>query len=169
MALFTSIVSFRDLICVDDSLNDKFISVAIRKAQFLYVQPLLGSFFITLNAKIEAETLSDSEKLFLDMLSPYLIFKSAQILTEELPYRLGNAGISTPQVPNSVIADPSKLSNYYSKLASKALTNLRDSVIADSFSDVIDGDLFIAIPSASIYTGGESGRHAPSTSFRRKI
>jgi len=96
--LFISEAKVRGFSDINESLDDKLITNAIREAQDIVIQPIIGTIlYNTLTTKIDNSSLSGSyQSLVDDYVQPALLYASLYNITENTFIRTRNNGLLTP-------------------------------------------------------------------------
>lgn len=91
----TKVRSYSD---INDSLDDALIKNAVREAQDIVIQPIIGTnLYNTLIEKVDNNSLSGSYQTALDdYVQPALIYASLYNITENVMVRTRNNGLLTP-------------------------------------------------------------------------
>lgn len=123
--LFVSEDFVRSQCVIDDNLSGKYLLPAIREAQEIELQEIVGStLFTKLKELVSAKTIGDEgNELYADLLAPvgfYLAYQAAARLPMKVSYKVANKGVvktSDEKVENATYNEVIATSNYNQAIA----------------------------------------------------
>lgn len=179
--LLTSPDFIRSATQVSDNLQDKYIYEAIREAQDIGLQEVLGTNLLdALRNYVYDNDIPDKYQVLLDKCQWFLAYSVIANLTVSITFKINNIGLNTTtddnvQIPS--VSDTFKLRDYYQKKADHYRLMLQNFLLdnRNDYPELSEGQCrkihscLYSGASSNLFLGGKRGaRTAPQVNYKTK-
>lgn len=175
MVLLTSMNFIRETTNISDNVQDKFLLSAVREAQEMNLQEILGSkLYNTLQNKVDDDSIFEEEnksyKELLDYCQYFLAYETVSKLTVITNFKVNNIGLNQTSDENVSVLnlkDTLQLQGYYQNKADFYINRIQDYLLEHykEVPEVMDSNLYkmnanlkSAINNCNIWLGGTRGK-----------